>query len=321
MSKLVSILIPLYNAEKYIEETIKSCINQTYKNCEIIVLDDGSTDNSFNIAKEFEKLSDKVKVFSHQNAGAQITRNKLFELSTGDYIQYLDADDLLDKNKIKHQMELLKNEPSTTVSFCKWKGFRNEKENICLNNDFKIYKDYENPINLLIEMWSNIESIIPHAWIVHRDIIKESAGWDLNLKKNQDGEFFSRIIISSEKILFSNKSLVYYRLDSENSISKNLSYESTKSLLESINLYKKNVSNFLNNYETKYALAKQYSHFIFLIYPQHKELREIATKEVINLGFNDILPTKNYLILKILYKILGSRIMTPTLKRLKNAIK
>jgi glycosyltransferase involved in cell wall biosynthesis len=79
MNNLVSILIPCYNSEKYISKTIESCLSQTYKNIEVIIVDDGSTDNSYQIAKSYE--SDRIKVYKQKNSGACRARNYAFELS------------------------------------------------------------------------------------------------------------------------------------------------------------------------------------------------------------------------------------------------
>ena len=102
MVDLVSILIPCYNADKWLKETIESALSQTWSNKEIIIVDDGSTDNSLQIAKQFE--SNIVKVISQVNKGATAARNKAFEYARGDYIQWLDADDLLAPDKIEKQM-------------------------------------------------------------------------------------------------------------------------------------------------------------------------------------------------------------------------
>ena len=102
MSVLVSILIPSYNAEEWIEETIQSALSQTWPRKEIIIVDDGSTDNSLRIAKEYE--SNSVKVISQENSGAAVARNKALEYAQGDYIQWLDADDLLAPDKIEKQL-------------------------------------------------------------------------------------------------------------------------------------------------------------------------------------------------------------------------
>ena len=95
---LVSILIPCYNSEKWLAETLESALAQTWQNKEIIVVDDGSTDSSLEIAKTFE--SNKVKVLRQDNRGASAARNLGLTNAQGDFIQYLDADDLLSEDKI-----------------------------------------------------------------------------------------------------------------------------------------------------------------------------------------------------------------------------
>ena len=101
MKPLVSILIPAYNSEKWIADSIRSAVAQTWQPKEIIVVDDGSKDQTLSIAKQFE--SDSVRVFSQKNQGAAAARNNAFSMSHGDYIQWLDADDLLAPDKIARQ--------------------------------------------------------------------------------------------------------------------------------------------------------------------------------------------------------------------------
>jgi len=114
MNPLVSILIPCYNAEKWIEQAIDSALNQTYKNVEIIVIDDGSNDRSLEIINRY---SDRITWHTSKNCGGNATRNKLLKLSSGQWLQYLDADDYLLPNKIKRQIEFLTQNPSTDVVF------------------------------------------------------------------------------------------------------------------------------------------------------------------------------------------------------------
>lgn len=97
----VSILIPCYNAQPYLTDCINSALNQSYSNIEIIMIDDGSSDKSLQIANNFP-----IKIYSQINKGQSYTRNKLFEMSTGEWIQYLDADDYLNKDKISKQLNL-----------------------------------------------------------------------------------------------------------------------------------------------------------------------------------------------------------------------
>ena len=96
---LISIIIPAYNSEKFIASTIQSALDQTWSNKEIIIVDDGSTDATLQVAREFEFANENIKVYTQRNAGACSARNKGFSLSKGDYIQFLDADDLMDGQK------------------------------------------------------------------------------------------------------------------------------------------------------------------------------------------------------------------------------
>ena len=100
---LVSILIPAYNAERWIGETIQSALNQTWPRKEFIVIDDGSTDDTLAIARQYEKYC--IRIIRQDNSGACATRNRLFSLAQGDYIQWLDADDILAPDKIEQQMK------------------------------------------------------------------------------------------------------------------------------------------------------------------------------------------------------------------------
>lgn len=105
---LVSIIVPVYNAERFLEETIKTVQDQTYKNWELLLVNDCSKDNSKKIADKY--LSNKIKwIDMEKNSGAALTRNKGIEKSTGEFLCFLDADDLWDEDKLKKQIEFMRN--------------------------------------------------------------------------------------------------------------------------------------------------------------------------------------------------------------------
>lgn len=112
MDPLVSIIIPVYNASKYVEQSVYSVINQTYRNIEVIAVDDGSTDNSYELLKSIK--DSRLKVFKQLNQGACVARNRGIQESTGEYVKFLDADDYLYPDAIERQVEqssdLAKNE-------------------------------------------------------------------------------------------------------------------------------------------------------------------------------------------------------------------
>src|SRR5690606_36436728 len=109
MDGLVTIIIPCYNAEKYIAETIESVINQTYKNWELIVVNDGSTDNSPDIIKEFVANDNRIAFIDKPNSGVSDSRNKGLEKAKGEYIAFLDADDVWIENNLEVKVNNLYN--------------------------------------------------------------------------------------------------------------------------------------------------------------------------------------------------------------------
>src|SRR5690554_1034075 len=150
---IVSILMPLYNAEKWLSETIESVLAQVYTNWELIIVDDGSMDNSYELAKSFAKRDNRIKVYKQKNKGACAARNKAFELSKGEYIQYLDADDLLSKNKIELQLKALeKANDENSIANCSWQKFKNKIGDI-KNQKQIIDKSYTDPVDWLTDSW------------------------------------------------------------------------------------------------------------------------------------------------------------------------
>ena len=106
VDKKVSVIIPVYNSEKYIEKSIESVLNQTYKNIELILIDDGSTDNSLSILKEYENKDSKIKVISKENAGQFKARMDGVKSASGEYITFLDADDWIDNDTIETMVKI-----------------------------------------------------------------------------------------------------------------------------------------------------------------------------------------------------------------------
>src|ERR1700752_3699749 len=108
---LVSIIIPCYNAEKYIDRSIESILNQTYKDFEIIIINDGSTDNSEEVIKKYLTLDNRVKYLKQVNQGVSATRNKGIELAKGEILAFLDSDDVWEPENLEIKVDALLNNP------------------------------------------------------------------------------------------------------------------------------------------------------------------------------------------------------------------
>lgn len=118
----VAVIIPVYNAEKTIEHTLLSVFNQSYKSFEILVYNDGSTDNTNLI---LQKYSDRVKIYSGRNRGVSYSRNYLIKKSKGKYIAFLDADDIWHPQYLESQLKVLENKPEIDLIFSKFVSFKN----------------------------------------------------------------------------------------------------------------------------------------------------------------------------------------------------
>ncbi len=302
---LVSVLIPLYNAEKYFNECMQSIINQTYKNIEVIIVDDGSTDNSLSIAKKYEKEYHNIKVYTQNNIGASAARNRAYTISKGDYIQYFDADDIMDKNKIYFQIEEMEKYKFSPEISCigKWYKFFNKISNK-KDQQLSTYRTYDDPLKYLSECWRKSQCMIGTAWLIPREIHEKVGKWEESLSVHDDYLFFAKCEKKKKKIVFADKSIVYWRQDNKKSLSKNYSYEGMKSHLMVCQKLQELVKNKYHLYDTRESLAIEYSKFIYRAYPKYRELIEIAEQSLKDLGYEKPLPLPSRKF-QITSKILG----------------
>lgn len=279
----VSILIPAFNSEKYIADTIESCISQTYPNIEIIIVDDGSRDNTLNICERYCKKYSKIKVFSQNHRGACYARNFAFLKSSGDYIMYLDADDLISLNKIEIQIKQIL-ESKCDISVSSWSRYYDHAGDSNIIEPKYCAHDYDNGLDLLVDLWEYGEMYQTSCYVVPRSIIKKSGGWVNDLLKNQDGEFFSRILMKAGKIGYCPQAKVFYRTGDYDSVSKGNSYKKIEALLRSFELYEVNVMKITNSLRVKRGLARNYALFRYLYHEKTPDLSEIAEERIRMLG-------------------------------------
>ncbi len=209
MTPLVSILIPAFNAQEWIAETIQSALRQTWPRKEIIVLDDGSADETLVVARRFE--SDEVRVMSQPNQGAAAARNQALALSRGDYIQWLDADDLLSPDKVAHQMEAAQQVRDRRALFSSpWANFRYRPARAKFIPT-PLWCDL-GPTEWMIRKWEGNWHMQTATWLVSRELTEAAGLWDTRLLGDDDGEYFARVIDASTGIRFVPQSRVYYRI-------------------------------------------------------------------------------------------------------------
>ena len=221
MNDLVSILIPAYKAEAFVAETIRSAQNQSWPRKEIIVVDDGSPDRTYKVAKRFE--SGSVKVVRQENGGAPAARNTALSLAQGDYIQWLDADDLLHPEKISKQLQG-SDSGSTSLTFltCSWGKFFFDTKRAKFNRD-TLWQNL-GPIDWIVTKFADNVWMNPAVWLVSRRLTELAGPWDNRLARSgdDDGEYVCRVVGKSDGVRFSEEAQAYYRIGTVGSLNWNM---------------------------------------------------------------------------------------------------
>lgn len=299
MSKFVTIIIPSYNAEKWLDSAINSALNQTWNNKEIIIVDDGSKDNTLKIAKKYE--SGAVKVLTQDNRGASSARNSALCIAQGDYIQWLDSDDLLAPDKIDSQLRHFDNmEDDSILLSSAWGKFQFRQDKVTYYPDC-LWQDL-NSVEWLINKMNNNAWMAIECWLVSRKLTEMAGPWDERLSLDDDGEYFSRVVAHCCKVKFIPEAKSYCRRSISSSISStvNISEDKLQSQFLSICLQINNLLSLEDSTRTRIACVKLLQDYLIYFYPDKHNILEKA----------------NYLA-----NYLGGRLTEPELKSKYNIIK
>jgi glycosyltransferase involved in cell wall biosynthesis len=212
---LVTIIIPCYNAELYVATAIQSALRQTYQNREVIVIDDGSTDNSLNVIRSF---GNKIRSESGPNRGASSARNRGLALARGKYIQFLDADDFISPNKIELHVAALEGTDENNIATCAH-CYCDTQNNPELLSRMQAWRSYADGIDLLVDTWNGQGSFPVHAWLSPKKLLLKAGPWNEDLTGDDDGEFFGRVLLVARKVIFEKRSIAYYRRPAQTNLS------------------------------------------------------------------------------------------------------
>jgi glycosyltransferase involved in cell wall biosynthesis len=206
---LVSILIPAHNSEEWIASSIRSAVAQTWQRKEIIVVDDGSFDGTARIARQFS--SKEVTVVSTDNRGAAAARNQAFQLSKGDYIQWLDADDLLSPNKIARQLATLRGVEDSRILLSSPWGYFHYRTDGARFVPTSLWHDLS-PVEWLLRKMNGNLFMQTATWLTSRQLAEAAGPWDTRLISDDDGEYFCRVLLASKGTRFVTGAKLFYRI-------------------------------------------------------------------------------------------------------------
>jgi len=280
----VSIIIPLYNSEAYIAQTIDSCLGQTHRDIEIIVVENGSTDKSYQVVKSIDDK--RLSVFQILKSNAAAARNYGYHKATGTYIIFLDADDVMASNKIELQLKALSKKPKGFIASCAWAKFKiNTKEAIITPQ--KVW-NIQNPIDWCLQSWMGEGMMIPGCWLIPKPIIDKAGLWDERLSLHDDGEFMCRVLLASKGNVFVENTVVYYRQVASSLSRQNQSYRAAKSALEVCESYRKQVLFVKDGPRVRQALVNNYRRFMYEFHPKHKDLLQQARQSIQTLDVKNL---------------------------------
>lgn len=220
MRPLVSIIIPFYNAEKFLDETIESVLKQTYENWECILVDDGSSDSSGCIARKNCQEDNRFKYFRQDNSGPSRARNSGFQLSRGKYIQFLDADDVMLPNRLEIILSAYENTNSNIILYTDLMVGENENIKLTSKYNFNTTLDRDIDFYSMYKYFPNTILFVPGCILFPRNSI-ENIRWDEMISHAEDWDYYLQILKNS-KYKFRNipDSLFVYR-NTDYSLSKN----------------------------------------------------------------------------------------------------
>lgn len=299
MGKLVSVIIPAHNSKNTIYDSIKSILNQTYSNFEIIIIDNGSTDNLQDYLIDTFNNNYNIHYYFIEIANASKARNFGILKAKGEYIQFLDSDDIISRDKLQNQVILLEKYNASLV-FCNTYRFDNIgsiESGICSRiNDIS-----SDTIQISLETFltslfvkSGVKMIAVHAFLVKRSLLVSTGPWNEVISLDDDGEYFFRVYMNVDKIIYDSHSISFYRFSPNYSLSNTSLTKGIKSEFFSIESKKKHLLNSdkVSDYLKRKIVRNLQSIFVYkyILLKNSKEFQIINNDLNSNFnGFNNLL--------------------------------
>ncbi len=297
---VVSVIMPVYNAEKYLKQSLDSVLSQTYKNIEVICINDGSKDSSPNILEQYEK---RITVINQTNQGQCAASNTGIKAANGDYIKFFDADDIMNPEHIELQLKKI-NGRTDAIASCEWGRFYDENPASAIFKPEPVWKDMDSLDWLKKALSQKADMMGAPLWLIPKILLDKSGYWDERLSLNNDFEFSTKLLLTAKEVLFTPGAKLFYRSGLSGNLASTITENAYRAALLSTNL---GCSYFLekeNSFLAKKLCANRYQTWAYRIYPNHKNLVKEIELKIKELGGSDIKIEGGKLFL-ILQKLLG----------------
>jgi glycosyltransferase involved in cell wall biosynthesis len=282
----ISVLVACYNAAQYVHSAIDSVVSQTCDDFEIVVVDDGSTDSSGDV---LSRITDRrLRVISQANGGASRARNRAFAASSGKFVLYLDADDLMGPKHLESLMSRVKDEPRC-VALSQWSRFYLSPTEAAFPAR---PTDQDLPaVDWIVRDWANARPMTqPGMFLIPRALVDEHGGWDERLSLIDDFEFFARILSRSAGVRFAPEARLLYRSGLPASLSGRRSRKAIESAHLSLMLGTQHLLDAEDSPRTRKVCANVLQDFEYTYYPDHPDLCASMRARVTELGGSQLEP-------------------------------
>lgn len=290
MSKpIVSILIPCHNAAAYVSAAIESVLSQTWDAIEIIVVNDGSTDDSGKVLQRYVGAGVRVIAPDQPLRSAARARNLAFQYSSGNFIKFFDADDLMHPEMVERQIDGLVDFDSDVAS-SGWGRFYGDDMATFNPNPQSVWRDMD-ARDWLVEAWMDARPMMqPGMFLISRKLMMQVGGWDEELSLIDDFEFFARILSKARSVRFTPDVPLMYRSGLEGSLSGRRSDQAVLSAFNSLMRGTNSLLAVRDDQAARQASANVLQDFVYTYYPDHADLRMKMLARVTELGGSNLAP-------------------------------
>lgn len=277
---LVSVIMPCYNAEKYIRLAIDSVLQQTYTQLELIIVNDGSTDRSADIIASFR--DDRIRYFSQENKGQCAASNFGLSQAKGDYIKFFDADDVMNTVHLEAQLKKL-NGRTNALASCAWGRFYDGNPASAQFVPETVWKDLSSVEWIKLALAQQYDMMGAWVWLIPRAVLAETGGWDERLSLNNDFEFSMRLLTHVQTVYFAEEAIMYYRSGNA-SLSQRPSAAAFQAALLSTELGCGYLLAKENSAHTRRLCADRYQEWLYRMYPADPLLEQELEQRIAALG-------------------------------------
>ncbi|MDO9374770.1 MAG: glycosyltransferase [Ferruginibacter sp.] len=268
--------MPCFNAALFIREAIESVLKQTYPFFELIIVNDGSTDESESIIKSFNDR--RIVYVKQENQGQCAACNAGYKLSSGSLIKFFDADDLLSPSALRQQMMVLTDKP-TSIAYMKWARFY--KNDVTTRDPGPTQIDRDCPPMEYLTWQRNTAMLQCGIWLFPRQLLEENGLWDERLSLINDTEFVTRILLQSTQLVYADNCELLYRTNfNSGTLSQTFTHNGLHSALLSIDLMSEHLLRHENSDRVRILIAQSYQMLREWAFPRHWSYTKIVEQRL-----------------------------------------